>query len=51
MRVLSTVLALAALLTLGANLAAQEARTEVVVVERIQDLHLTPVRRPGSRTS
>jgi Spy/CpxP family protein refolding chaperone len=42
MRTLSTVLAVTALMALGAKLAAQEARAEVVVVERIQDLNLTP---------
>jgi Spy/CpxP family protein refolding chaperone len=41
MRMLSTVLAVTALLALGAKLAAQEARGERVLVVTIQDLHLT----------
>jgi hypothetical protein len=40
MRMLSTVVAVAALLALGATLAADQEKTEVVVVE-IQDLNLT----------
>jgi Spy/CpxP family protein refolding chaperone len=42
MRTLITVLAVAALMALGANPAAGQAKAEVVVVERIQDLNLTP---------
>ena len=41
MRTLSAVLALAVLMPLGARLAAEDVK-EVVVVERIQDLNLTP---------
>jgi len=41
MRMLSTVLALAALLALGAKLAAQEAKGEGVLVVTIQDMNLT----------
>jgi len=41
MRMLSTVLAVAALLALGARFAAQEAKGERVLVVTIQDLHLT----------
>src|SRR6516162_7424085 len=41
MRMLSTVLALAALLALGAKLAAQEAKGEGGLVVTIQDLNLT----------
>jgi Spy/CpxP family protein refolding chaperone len=42
MRTLSIVLAVAALMALGANPAAGQAKVEVVVVERVQDLNLTP---------
>jgi Spy/CpxP family protein refolding chaperone len=41
MRILSTVLAVAAVLVLGAKLAAYQEKTEVVIVETIQDLNLT----------
>jgi len=41
MRMLSTVLAVTALLALGARFAAQEAKGERVLVVTIQDLHLT----------
>jgi len=41
MKMLSTVLAVAALLALGARFAAQEAKGERVLVVTIQDLHLT----------
>jgi Spy/CpxP family protein refolding chaperone len=41
MRMLSTVLAVAALLALGARFAAQEAKGDRVLVVTIQDLHLT----------
>jgi Spy/CpxP family protein refolding chaperone len=41
MRILSTVLAMAAVLALGAKLAAYQEKAEVVMVETIQDLNLT----------
>jgi Spy/CpxP family protein refolding chaperone len=41
MRMLSTVLAVAAVMAMGAKLAAQEARTQAGLVESIQDLNLT----------
>src|SRR5262249_49201729 len=42
MRTLITVLAVAALMAVGANPAAGQAKVQVVVVERIQDLNVTP---------
>jgi Spy/CpxP family protein refolding chaperone len=41
MRILSTVLAFTAVMALGAKLAAEEAKAEVVLIESIQDLNLT----------